>query len=73
MEFDPTKVEQWMIGCWWGDGLMSVNGATITIGVCLMSLLRDPRPVGHTPLDQGWSCFTQIDKKTTCRYIPPIF
>ena len=36
---------------------MSVNGRTrATTGVCLISLVRGPRCVGHTSLDEGWSC-----------------
>ena len=35
---------------------MSIDGrARATTGVCLISLLRGPRPVGRTSPDRGWS------------------
>ena len=37
---------------------MSIDGASITIGVCLVSLLRDPCPISRTTLIEArakWS------------------
>ena len=43
------------INYWWGGGLMLVDGACITIGVCLVSFLWGPRPLVCIPPDWGWS------------------